>query len=89
MESLDKSNIVRIALLQEEAAPRRERALLNVFSDYKKQLNIAKSELEALETAGYESDDSGVINARREVALCKRKRDETFLLLSNSDLSKK
>lgn len=89
LQSLDKSNQARIALMHEDTAPCRECALLSVFQEYQGgQLKAAKSELQALENAGYKSDDSDVINARRELVLCKRKRDETFSLLSNSDLSK-
>ena len=88
LQSLDKSNQARIALMQGDAAPRRERAFLRVFQDYKGQLKAAKSELRALETAGYKSDDSDIIDARKEVVLCKRKRDEAFLQLNNTDMSK-
>jgi hypothetical protein len=33
-----------------------------------------------------DSDDSDVVNLKREIALCKKKRDEIFALLSESDL---
>ena len=86
LEALDNSNKERIALLKGQSAPRRERDLLHVFSEYKTRLKIAKNELQELDNAGYASDDSDVKHAEMEVALCKRKRDETFALLSNSKL---
>jgi hypothetical protein len=47
LESLDKSNVARIALHQEEAAPRRECALLNVFSTLRR-VNLRNWKLPAM-----------------------------------------
>lgn len=78
----EKSKSVR-----EHAAPRRERDLLQVFSEYKDRLKATRLELNtAMNSATYDSDDSDVVNLKREIALCKRKRDEIFDLLSESDL---
>ena len=73
---------------RESAAPRRKRDLLEVFSKYKKgRLKTTRLELvTAKNEATYDSDDSDIINLKREITLCKRKRDETFALLSESDL---
>ena len=78
----EKSKSVR-----ENAAPRRERDLLGVFSEYKDRLKATRLELNtAMNSATYDSDDSDVVNLKREIALCKRKRDEIFDLLSESDM---
>jgi hypothetical protein len=77
---------------RESAAPRRERDLLEVFSEYKSWLKETRLELDAAKnsmTTTYDSDDSDdsdVVNLKREIALCKKKRDEIFALLSESDL---
>ena len=72
---------------REAAAPRRERDLLQVFSEYKGRLKTTRLELvTAKNEATYDSDDSDIINLKREITLCKRKRDEIFALLSESDL---
>jgi hypothetical protein len=72
---------------RESAAPRRERDLLEVFSEYKGRLKTTRLELDtAKNKATYDSDDSDIINLKREITLCKRKRDEIFALLSESDL---
>ena len=72
---------------RESAAPRRERDLLEVFSEYKGRLRTTRFELDtAKNQATYDSDDSDVVNLKREITLCKRKRDEIFSLLSKSDL---
>jgi hypothetical protein len=73
---------------RESAAPRRERDLLEVFTEYKSRLKETRLELDTAKqnTATYDSDDSDVVNLKREIALCKKKRDEIFALLSESDL---
>ena len=72
---------------REAAAPRCERDLLQVFSEYKGRLKTTRLELvTAKNEATYDSDDSDIINLKREITLCKRKRDEIFALLSESDL---
>ncbi|KAI2500633.1 hypothetical protein MHU86_13854 [Fragilaria crotonensis] len=73
---------------RESAAPRRERDLLEVFSEYKGRLKATRLELNAAKNeATYDSDNSDVVNLKREITLCKRKRDEIFGLLSESDLT--
>ncbi|KAI2492822.1 hypothetical protein MHU86_21737 [Fragilaria crotonensis] len=73
---------------RESAAPRRERDLLEVFSEYKGRLKATRLELNAAKNvATYDSDNSEVVNLKREITLCKRKRDEIFGLLSESDLT--
>ncbi|KAI2500620.1 hypothetical protein MHU86_13841 [Fragilaria crotonensis] len=72
---------------RESAAPRRERDLLEVFSEYKGRLKKTRLELDSAKNeATYDSDDSDIVNLKREITLCKRKRDEIFTLLSQSDL---
>ncbi len=73
---------------RESAAPRRERDLLEVFTEYKSRLKETRLELDTAKQhmATYDSDDSDVVNLKREIALCKKKRDEIFALLSESDL---
>ena len=74
--------------IRESAAPRRERDLLEVFSEYKSRLKRTRLELDTAKTAAtYDSDDSDVVNLKREITLCKRKRDQIFALLSESDLT--
>jgi hypothetical protein len=73
---------------RESAGPRRERDLLEVFSEYKSRLKETRLELDTAKknTATYDSDDSNVVDLKREIALCKKKRDDIFALLSESDL---
>ena len=74
---------------RESAAPRRERDLLEVFSEYKNRLKQTRLELDAAKRSAattYDSDDSEIVNLKREIALCKEKRDEIFALLAESDL---
>ena len=70
--------------IRESAAPRRERDLLQVFSEYKGRLKTARLELDTAKnsTTTYDSDDSDIVELKREIALCKRKRNEIFALLS-------
>jgi hypothetical protein len=73
---------------RESAAPRREQDLLEVFTAYKSRLKETRLELDTAKQnmATYDSDDSDVVNMKREIALCKEKHDEIFALLSESDL---
>ena len=65
----------------ESAAPRRGRDLLEVFTESKSRLEETRLELDTakqnMET--YNSDDSDVVNLKREIALYKRKRDFALL----------
>jgi hypothetical protein len=74
---------------RESAAPRCEQDLLEVFTEYKSsRLKETRLELDTAKQnmATYNSDDSDVVNLKREIALCKKKLDEIFALFSESDL---
>jgi hypothetical protein len=86
--AFDQVQMEKMKSNRESAAPRRERGLLEVFTEYKSRLKETWLELDATKQnmATYDSDDSDVDNLKREIALCKKKRDEIFALLSESDL---
>ena len=88
LESFEKSNVAKLRLLESTTAPRRENDLLDVLDKYKVRLRVAREELEELENKDYDSLSSDIVQARLEIALCKRKRDQVFNLLSQGDTLK-
>lgn len=88
LESFEKSNVAKLRLLESTTAPRRENDLLDVLDKYKVRLRVAREELEELENKDYDSSSSDIVQARLEIALCKRKRDQVFNLLSQGDTLK-
>jgi hypothetical protein len=57
---------------------------MEAFSEFKSQLKETRLELDAAKKSmatTYDTDNSDIVNLKREIALCKKKHDEIFALL--------